>query len=200
MTDKPHLASSGDWANAQTMASLESGDGYYPLRCILELRARIEALEAEPPKRPGLLTMALEGRVDGLYASLAHALRRIEELEQRPIAGTVELAAPIPEAAPVATDDELRALSSMEVWTVDARRALYNLGREHGAAAAQPAPPAAPAPAGGLVKRIAGVLDSYGTGGWEGEACAVIREVAAWMRENDRTHAALYLEQEADRG
>jgi len=38
------------------------------------------------------------------------------------------------EAAPVATDDELRDLSSREVWTVDARRAIYNLGRQHGAA------------------------------------------------------------------
>jgi hypothetical protein len=134
-----------------------------------------------------------------------------------------QIRAVTPEAAPVATDAELRDLSSREVWTVDARRALYNLGREHGAAqarcphirssdegtsycalaeqtaAAQPAPPAAPAPAGGLVERLGEVWN-------EGERLhpyarrAAIREVAAWLRAGRMLHAAELLEQEADRG
>ena len=41
-----HRATADDWLNAETMAAHDSGNGYYALRCILELRARVEALEA----------------------------------------------------------------------------------------------------------------------------------------------------------
>jgi hypothetical protein len=71
---------------------------------------------------------------------LAAAEQRIQELERRPIPGTVKLAAqPTPKAAPVATDEELASA----MWTRSGRRAVYDLGREHGAA--QSTPPTAPA-------------------------------------------------------
>jgi hypothetical protein len=100
--------------------------------------------------------------VDGSAYSqvLEHLLERVEALEQRPIPGTVELDAPAPEAAPVATDKELadcyadaakvailnrrdydKALTPGDVLKAQIR-ALYDLGRQHGAAqppAAQPA-------------------------------------------------------------
>jgi hypothetical protein len=38
---------------------------------------------------------------------LLHLLERLEALERRPIPGFVDLAAPTPEAAPVATNEEL---------------------------------------------------------------------------------------------
>ena len=46
--------------------------------------------------------------VDGAAYSqvLLYLLERVEALEQRPIPGFVDLAAPAPEAAPVATDEE----------------------------------------------------------------------------------------------
>jgi len=82
--------------------------------------------------------------------------------------------------------------------------ALEQLSRQHGAAqppAAQPAPP--PAPAGGLAERVAdAILTAEGDGStedWRPEARAAIREVAAWMRENEIGYNAVrWLEQEAD--
>jgi len=73
----PHRATPEQWAEQELWAASDS-----EASCILELRDRLAALEAQPPRRPGLLTMELEGRVDGLRISLEHALRRIAELEQ----------------------------------------------------------------------------------------------------------------------
>lgn len=129
-----------------------------------------------------------------------HRLReRIEALEQRPIPGTVELATPTPEVAPVATDEELLELAGERFPY--ALRSCYDLGRQHGAAqppAPQPAPPAAPA--GGLVERVVKVIaDPEGPAElWRDDARAAIREVAAWMRENETGYNAdRLLEQEA---
>ena len=84
----PYRASEDDWLNAETMAAHDSGNGYYALRCILELRARVEALEQ----------MAAH--------QLPRIEARIEALEQRPQDKLDRLialdAAPTPEAAPVA--------------------------------------------------------------------------------------------------
>ena len=146
---------------------------------------------------------ALDGAV--VSQTLLNLLERVEALEQRPIPGTVELAAPAPEAATVATDEELRQIwEEAGYWEVeDALRAVYDLGRQHGALpppAAQPTPPAAPA--GGLVERVVKVIaDPDGPAElWFDDARAAIREVAAWMRENEVGYnAARWLEQEANR-
>jgi hypothetical protein len=75
-------------------------------------------------------------------------LRPLPEIE----VGVTEPARPTPaptstsEAAPVATDEELRALYELPGTFADSRRAVYILGRQHGAAqppAAQPASPVA---------------------------------------------------------
>jgi hypothetical protein len=119
--------------------------------------------------------------VDKLERWIDLHLTRIMALEQRPIPGTVELAAPAPEAAPVATDQELLALYRLPGSFADSRRAVYNLGRKHGAAAAQSAPPVAPA--GGLVERVATAMQP-GTFDWsayESEARSAIREVARFL-------------------
>jgi hypothetical protein len=95
---------------------------------------------------------------------LLNLLERVEALERRPIPGSVELAAPAPEAAPVATDEELLELADdsdmdrlegersiggtvikegcWEAWDhqlLPFARAIYNLGRQHGAAQHPPA-------------------------------------------------------------
>ena len=70
-------------------------------------------------------------------------------------------------------------------------------------AAAQPASAAAPAPAGGLVERVAGAIGQELSPA--AEACAAIREVAAWLRVESEgrfgsgLHWSRRLEQEADR-
>jgi hypothetical protein len=105
-----------------------------------------------------------------------HILKRLEALEQRPIPGTVELAAPTPEAAPVATDEEIRALYGLPGTFAEIHRAIYNLGRQHGAAqppVAQPAPAIFPveyADANGDGIRI--LMEPSGD---TGQACWVVR-------------------------
>jgi hypothetical protein len=97
--------------------------------------------DSPPPETLAWLRQA--AAVDGYVEPqlLLHLLERVEALEQRPIPGTVELAAPTPEAAPVATDEDLYQLAySMPLSTERGRRRrCYELGRKHGAAAAQPA-------------------------------------------------------------
>jgi hypothetical protein len=103
----------------------------------------------DSPTPETLAWLRQSAAVDGAAYSqvLLHLLERLEALEQRPIPGAVELAAPTPEAAPVATDKELRSVYSGGTWGGHgpALRDVYDLGRQHGAgetrqAAAQPAP------------------------------------------------------------
>jgi tellurite resistance protein len=146
---------------------------------------------------------ALDGAV--VSQTLLNLLERVEALEQRPIPGFVELTTPTPEAAPVATDEELRGLFKDQPMTWgQALRACYDLGRQHGAAqppAAQSAPVVAPA--GGLVERVGEAMERHRVmgdieGSWDAQSRAAIREVAAWMRENETGYnAARWLEQEA---
>jgi len=75
---------------------------------------------------------ALDGAV--VSQTLLNLLERVEALEQRPIPGFVELAAPTPEAAPVATDEELTQAWNDHQPAGVALRAVYDLGRQHGAA------------------------------------------------------------------
>jgi hypothetical protein len=133
--------------------------------------------------------------VDGAAYSqvLLHLLERVEALEQRPIPGFVELAAPTPEAAPVATDKEQPLPPHIAITYQP--KSVYQPLRPAQRPAPQPAPPAAPAR--GLVERVADVI---GDDAWLPEARAAIREVAAWLRENEVGYnAARWLEQEADR-
>jgi hypothetical protein len=155
---------------------------------------------------------------------------------------------PTPEAAPVATDEELFSVAELERFPIHAYRACYNLGRQHGAAQPIPAaesaadnvivhcpetcwvqirriadgkviydnhrrgtlvipvgePPAAPpAPAGGLVEKVAeAIFTAEGDGNtedWTPEARAAIREVAAWLDERGMHGCSLWLREEADR-
>ena len=130
--------------------------------------------------------------------ALLHLLERVESLEQRPIPGTVKLATPTPDAAPVATDAELKELcwgiaGESYGFSHTAIRAVYDLGRQHGAAAAQPAPVAAPA--GGLVERVAWSIAKFA----KPTARAAILEVVAWLREIGNNGFADDLQQEVDR-
>ena len=118
-----------------------------------------------------------------------------------------------PDAAPVATDEgnwfavalmaqDMRSRGLAEQIAGDELLKLAN--RQRGAAqppAAQPAPPAAPA--GGLVERVEAVIRPSIPGDpnvYRYEARAAIREVAAWMRENETGYNAVrLLEQEASR-
>jgi len=174
-------------------------------------------------------------------------VKRLEALEQWLTRGDFVQVPPTPEAAPVATDAELRGLFKDQPMTWgQALRAAYNLGRQHGAA--QPPfaadkvvincpetcwvevrraadgkvlydnfrrgtltipvgePPAAPpAPAGGLVERVAEKMGPQSQAAMDagelpyGAARAAIREVAAWLDRYGCHGCSLWLREEMDR-
>jgi len=170
---------------------------------------RNEAMTISPEAKAWLHQSAA---VDGFVSAqiLLNLLERVEALEQWLTRGDFVQVPPTPEVVPAASDEELLAMRS---WSshgptfdsdlVEFGRSCYDLGRQRGAAqppAAQPTPPVAPA--GGLVERVVKVIaDPDGPAElWYDDARAAIREVAAWMRENETGYnAARPLEQEADR-
>lgn len=94
------------------------------------------------PLSPQALAWVRQSAAAGCVESqvLCNLLQRVEALEARPIPGAVELVPSTPEAAPVATDQELcNAYNNPPGHGFGpALRAVYDLGRQHGAA-----PPAA---------------------------------------------------------
>ena len=161
--DPNYRASDEQWAvleqvndaNDEDRDLLQDLADWAVLSCIIELRARIEALEAAQP----------------------------------PAAATEESSA----TAPPATDDRLRWCSTHGQQPRNAW-GCPECVRELRAAAAPPAP------AGGLVRRVADELCRAQLDGpsWEPEARAAIREVAAWFRLQGSIVVADVLEQEAN--
>jgi hypothetical protein len=97
----------------------------------------------------------------------------------------------------IATDAELCQVynDAPEHRFGPALRAVYDLGREHGAAPVQPAPESSPA--GSLVDRVQQSINDHPFGE---EARAAILEVAAWLKEEGySTLQAEALAQEANR-
>lgn len=184
----PHRATPEQWASIE--AGIRTYPGQWPGQwgdCVLELRARVEALEA---------------------TQHAHAERQDQPTSSR--------------KRPITTDEELYRVWDASPNVAVALRAVYNLGRQRGAAqttcphivssdegtsycrlAEQSATPATPmtelraasakARSGGLVERL--MEQGYG----KTHARAAIRIVAAWLRTGRLLHAAELLEQEADR-
>jgi hypothetical protein len=150
------------------------------------------------------------------FEAIVRRLERLEAALQQSTCKEFLQVPPTPEPAPVATDEELLAMRS---WSshgptfdsdlVEFGRAVYDLGRQHGAAAAQP-PAAQPAPpvaaAGGLVERVGEAIERNYVigdieGSWDAEARAAIREVAYFLGDlGYRAAKADLLEQVADRG
>jgi hypothetical protein len=168
MTDQ-HRATPLQWERVNIWAK---DDGNHACHCILELHARVEALEAaqlEQAESHRFCVDAIVRRVEALEAAPQDKLDRLIALDRED---------PTPDPAM----DELRAAS----------------------AEAQPA--------GGLVERVAQGIAAADDEGltnmtWNYHARAAIREVAAWLRENDSEcqmggdadATAELLEQEADR-
>jgi hypothetical protein len=143
MTDQ-HRATPEQWEHVEVSAGMDKQIPWATADCLLELHARIEALEAAQ----------LEQAESNRFCTDA-IVRRVEALE----------------AAHEAT-----AMAELRAASAEAR------------------------PAGGLVeqvsKRIEFGIDANQDP--EGITRAAIREVAAWLRDNDRADLAGWLEQEAD--
>jgi hypothetical protein len=145
------------------------------------------------------------------WASVRHSMHRlrerIEALEQRPIPGFVDLAAPAPEPAPVIapygqTAEQARRGRAGELGKAAADASI--------AAVLAAQPPAAPpaAPAGELVERVADAIGDAAARLYDDlppaelnriDARAAIREVAAWLDSVGNKGSADELRREAAR-
>jgi hypothetical protein len=147
-----YRASEEDWQRAMTTAA--SSDGFFFMRCFLELRARVHALEQRPIAGDHELAPATEDSSvtappDAEEPQTLHsvALRMVDTLERLGVLLEIRqtlkrairepMAPATAAAAPVATDDELwQTWHDADGSTLESLRAIYNLGREHGASQA----------------------------------------------------------------
>jgi hypothetical protein len=146
--------------------------------------------EATPVARPTVHACALD--IVNTLAKLGVSAENLLTLRR---AIREPMRQPTPEAAPVATDEE-RPLPPHIAITYQPKPVYQPLRT------AQPPAAPPPAPAGGLVERVVKVIaDPDGPAElWFDDARAAIREVAAWMRENEVGYNAVrWLEQEAGR-
>jgi hypothetical protein len=90
---------------------------------------------AEPLPTTTLAWLRQTAKFEGAVTAqvLLHLLERVEVLEQWLTRGDFVQVAPTPEAAPVATDEELLHEWDAQSTVKDALRACYDLGRQHGA-------------------------------------------------------------------
>jgi hypothetical protein len=195
MTDH-HRATPEQWTHVAICAEMKQQVPWATAACLLELRARIEALEA---------------------TQHAHAdLSRLSDAEREQV--TQELAKPATwrpldiettcgtEAAIATAQQILRAPRMVdgtfehggETYRFKAKPERVDAMAELRAASAEARPTVKDSltDAGGLVERVM----HAGGMGLTDSARAAIREVAAWLRDNDRADLAGWLEQEADNG
>ena len=171
-----HRATPEQWALARRMAHRAE------FSCLLELRDRIEALEAAAKPNPdSSLEWRVSEHIKAQSVLTAALVKRLEALEGVPLDGAVP--AKVPGGLP-ALAEKVKELED----TVNATT--------------QPNHPAKPDSS--LVKRVACAIYPDGSGdGFREEARAAIREVAAWLRENPEVYFApalvFVLEKEAER-
>ena len=116
----------------QTLAWLRQSaavDGAAYSQVLLNLLERVEALEAKDQLDAEAWASMRRASCD--YQRRLSNLEAAENLRQQD--EDAELAAPTPEAAPVATNEELFYLAELGGFRIHAYRACYDLGREHGA-------------------------------------------------------------------
>jgi hypothetical protein len=180
-----HKATPDDWAQQEDWANRSV---FSDSSCIIELRDRIEALEV------GQQPLAFTGKV------VAPITRDRDETGNYLIVHDT----PAPAGSLVeriATDAELCQVynNAPEHGFGPALRAVYDLGREHGAAPTRPGLESAPTSS--LMDRLAvALLNTTRNSNADTKACTVILVVAAWLKE--RGYSTLLTEalaQEANR-
>jgi hypothetical protein len=190
---KQHKATPEQWAYAEACAP-EDFAGY---SCILELRDRIEALEVgQQPQQDKLDRLIALDRDDPAE----------DAAQQPPLFTAEEVARIVAPSSPanslverVATDAELCQVynDAPEHGFGPALRAVYDLGRQHGAV------PIRSGPESPLVERVADAIAAQATSTGivnDRPARAAILEVAAWLKEEGySTLQAEALAQEANR-
>ena len=158
-------------------------------------------------------TAKFEGGVTA--QAILHLLERLETLEQWLTRGDFVQVSPTPEAVQPAPSTEFAAdkvlIHCPETCWVEVRRVadgkvLHDNFRRGSLVIPVGEPPAAPpAPAGGLVERVAWPIASFASEGLPGDdarptARAAIRKVAEWLDQRGMHGCALWLREEVDRG
>jgi hypothetical protein len=171
--------------------------------CILELRARVEALEAAPQDKLDRL-IALD-REDPTPDPAMPELRAASA-EAQPAGGLVErLLAPewvLQKDQTRKTTDGAQLIDGKWWAPCSDLFSMQRIVDNARSLIAYTSPPTAPAPAGGLVERVANAIsEGDEPDKWHPEARDAIREVAAWLSEHTDDDASAYwaarLEQEA---
>jgi len=204
---KQHKATPEQWTDTEDWAA-----GNLPCySCILELRDRIETLEATQHAHVGTSHLT-EAEREQIQEELARPATFAELLMPPPHTITPIRTFTATEAAPfvapsspanslvdrVASDAELCKVynDAPDQKFGPALRAVYDLGRQHGAA------PIRSGPESPLVERVADAIAAQATSAGivnDRPARAAILEVAAWMREQRDLIAATALTKEANR-
>jgi hypothetical protein len=185
---KQHKATTEQWKHAEACAP-EDFAGY---ACILELRSRIEMLEAAQHNPRAALDAQPELRWSGPLPQLVTSPTAIRPVDR------YELGDAIRRAWLKHGRDSWFAIADEVFAALAQPRAVYDLGRQHGAA------PIRSGPESPLVERVADAIQHEDGDGiapaWEPEARAAILEVAAWLREQGTPASgwAMRLESEAN--
>ncbi len=162
-TPEQWVADRYDWCKADT----EAMDGDPAYRCILELRARVEALEGKYETQR-LATLEWGKDVD-THAKLIDKLwKRVEALEVASRARLIEI---------------IRLINAVADQVPDRNKFLADTMADEDDA--KPTPNSSQI-GSSLLDLVAVCLNECGGGSWHGQARAVIREVAAWLIDRRR--------------
>jgi hypothetical protein len=202
----PHKATPEQWKSTEKWGALSAESASSLDSCLLELRDRIALLEATQHAHADASRMS-DAEREQFYAELARPAR-IEALKTAASAPPDHVA---DASKMVATDEELYKLWDRgALHSLNLRlRAVYNLGRQHGATqttcphiissdegtsycglaehgSCQGILDSSPAPAGGLVERVACAVCNVTC--TDAQARAAILAVAEWLVEQSPEH------------
>jgi hypothetical protein len=171
-----YRARSEDWAGQEAWAPDDTN-----ARCLLELLSRVEALEQRCKDEPPTLQES--------QAKKAHYEAELARLKCEAMQQPASVAPPPLRCPGAHTIAECGGPCEADFRLCDCGL-LQQLN---------------PAPAGGLVERLARIIEPDDPLVWRGTCGLILREVAAWLRgrEGRHTHSSVViagdLEQEADR-
>jgi len=215
-----HRATPEQWTHVAICADLKQQVPWATADCLLELRDRVEALEAaqlEQAESNRFCTDAIVRRVEALEAAQQDkldrliAMDRIEALEatQHAHADVSHLNDADRERVAQELAKPARVFTAKEVAPIvaPATRARF-ISEVFQAASAEVRPTVKDSltDGGGLVERVARSIErtvDFNPDSYAPEACAAIREVAVWLRKQGgypNEWTAQMLEKEADRG
>jgi len=191
-----------DWLLTEQSPDRGNQLAYSVLRCVLELRSRVEALEQRPiagdhEPASGAEDSSVAAPPDGedeprtLHSV---ALRMVDTLARLGV--IPEILDTLRRAIREPMEPAASQASCPHIRSSDEGTSYCALAQQGNSSASLTG---SPAPAGGLVERVAIACARPSNKTWDDKARAAIREMAAWRREVGAPASARDLEQEASR-